>query len=312
VALPNLYWNWLNGWPSLAFYRSRPAVDVSASVGEALLLLIVGTNPATVLVWLAGLLFLLLSREARSHRALGVAFVVLLAVILFSGLRRVDRMAGIFPIVLAAGATFWDRWRGRGRGFVRFGLPALVLGFGALLLPASLPIVPPEAAARYFAALGDAPDIETADVGVELPLYLVGRLEWERLADQVAATFESLPREERERAVILAPHWVFASVVEYYGRDRDLPPIVSPHNAYWFWREEAAGRDVVLSVGVEAEVLSRSFATTRELGVFHCEHCAVFRPDLPILVSTGPIRPIEELLSGWRHFSIEAAPALRR
>jgi len=312
LASPNLYWNWLHDWPSLAFYRSRPAVDLPASFVDALALQLAGMNPATVFVWVAGLLFLLLSREARPQRAFGFAFLVLLAVMLFSGLRRVDRSAGIFPIAFAAGATFWDRWRGRGRSVVRWGLPVLVGGVGALLVPVSLPVLPPEAAARWFAALGDAPDIETADVGVELPLYLVGRLEWERMVDQVAAAWDSLPPEERERAVILAPHWVFASVIEYYGRHRGLAPVVSPHNAYWFWREDAAGRDVALSVAVESEVLSRFFAETRELDIFRCEHCAIFRPDLPILVSTGPVRRLEELLTGWRHFSIEAAPGLRR
>jgi hypothetical protein len=311
VASPNLYWNWLHDWPSLAFYRSRPAVDVSATALEAFLLLVAGLNPATLLVWGAGLLCLLFAREVRPQRAFGIALLVLLFVILVSGLRRVDRIAGILPIGFAAGAAFWDRWRGRGRGVVRWGLPALVLGVGVLALPASLPILSPETGARYFTALG-SPDIETADVGVELPLYLVGRLEWERMADQVAAAWEALPAEERERSVILAPHWVFASVVEYYGRDRGLPPVVSPHNAYWFWREEAAGRDVALSVGVESEVLAPFFAETRALGVFRCGHCAIFRPDLPILVSTGPVRPLEELLTGWRHFSIEAAPGLRR
>jgi hypothetical protein len=191
-------------------------------------------------------------------------------------------------------------------------VPALVLGVGVLALPAALPILPPVTGARYFAAIGGAPDIETGDVGVELPLFFVGRLEWERMSDQVAAAWESLPAGERGRSVILAPHWVFASAIEYYGRDRGLPPVVSPHNAYWFWRGEAAGRDVALSVGVEAQVLSRFFAETRELDVFRCEHCAIFRPDLPILISTGPVRPLEELLTGWRHFSIEAAPGLRR
>jgi hypothetical protein len=312
LASPNLYWNWVHDWPSLAFYRSRPAADVPASPVQALVLVLVGMNPASVLVWGAGVFFLLRSREARPQRAFGVAFLVLLTVILFSGQRRVDRIAGIFPIAFAAGAAFWERWQGRGRGVVRFGLPALVAGFGALVLPATLPLLPPEATARYLRAFGDAPDIETADVGVELPLYLLGRLEWERLADQVASAWESLPADQRERAVILAPHWVFASVVEYHGRDRGLPPVVSPHNAYWFWRADAAGRDVALSVAVEAEVLSRYFSETRELGIFRCEHCWSVRPDLPILVSTGPSRPVEALLEEWRHFSIEAAPGLLR
>jgi hypothetical protein len=99
-------------------------------------------------------------------------------------------------------------------------------------------------------------------------------------------------------------------VVEYYGRNRNLPPVVSPHNGYWFWREDAAGRDVVLSVAVGPEKLAPYFAQTRLLGTFRCRHCASFRPDIPIYISTGPVRPLLELLSEWRYFGIEPAPAL--
>jgi hypothetical protein len=111
---------------------------------------------------------------------------------------------------------------------------------------------------------------------------------------------------------MLAPHWVFASVLEYYGRERAFPPVVAPHNAYWFWREEAAGRDVVLSVAIPSDVLDRYFAETRELGVFRCGHCNSFRRDLPIVLAGGPVRPLVNLLAEWRYFSIEPVPQLTR
>jgi hypothetical protein len=99
-------------------------------------------------------------------------------------------------------------------------------------------------------------------------------------------------------------------VIEYYGRRRDLPPVVSPHNAYWFWRADAAGRDVVVSVAVEPEVLSRYFGETRQLGVFRCQYCTIFRPDMRIQVSKRPVRPLVDLLTEWRSFNILPAPAL--
>jgi len=52
-------------------------------------------------------------------------------------------------------------------------------------------------------------------------------------------------------------------------------------------------------------------AYLRDLGVFRCEYCAVFRPDLPIRVSTAPARPIEVLLAEWRDFGILPAKTLR-
>jgi 4-amino-4-deoxy-L-arabinose transferase-like glycosyltransferase len=311
VTLPNLVWNARHGWPSLAFYRSRPLVDLPATWLDALELQVMGTNQASVLVWAPGVLFLLFSRRARAHRALAIVFVTLFAVILLSGQRRADRIAGIYPVVLAAGAACWNQWTGRGHRAARTGLVALLLLFGALTIPAALPLLPPAAAGEYFDALGGQPEIERADVGPSIPLYLTGRLEWERLGDEVARAWDALPPREQARAVVLAPHWVFASVVQYYGRNRDLGPVVSPHNAYWFWRSDAAGRDVVLSVAVPEEVLSRYFAETREVAVFRCEYCTSFRPDLTLLVGKGPVRPVEELLTGWRHFGILPSPHLR-
>jgi hypothetical protein len=183
---------------------------------------------------------------------------------------------------------------------------------GALAVPATLPVLPPERVADYLSEIGGAPDVETPDVGQEVPLFLLGRLEWQRFSDEVAAALDTISAEERARAVVLAPHWVFASVIEYYGRERDLPPVVAPHNAYWFWRADAAGRDVVVSVAIEPEVLPRYFGETRLLGVFRCRHCTVFRPDMPIQLSKRPVRPLADLLIEWRFFSIQAAPALLR
>ena len=311
LALPNLVWNALNGWPSLAFYRSRPAADLPATALQALELQVLGANPANLLIWAPGVLFLLFSRRARAQRPLAIAFLTLFAVILFSGQRRADRIAGIYPVVLAAGASFWDRWRGRGYRAVRTALTAVVLAFGALVVPASLPILSPRGVERFFEAIGEKPEIETVDVGQALPLYLAGRLWAEPFAEKVLEAWEALPRMQQERAVVLAPHWVFASVVEYYGRGRGLPPVVAPHNAYWFWREEAAGHDVVLAVAIPSSVLSRYFAETNELGTIVCERCASFGREVPIAVVSGPVRPLEELLSEWRHFSIEATPHLR-
>jgi MFS family permease len=311
LAMPNVLWNALNDWPSLVFYRSRPAIDLPATLLEALELQVVGANPANVLIWIPGALFLFSSRKAPSYRPLAIVFFALFLVILLSGQRRADRIAGIYPIVLAAGAACWDRWRGRGYRLVRIALITVVSSLGALMATVTLPIMSPESVGRAFEAFGESPEIEISDVGQPIPIYLAGRLEWERFAHEVLDAWEALDPTEQERAVVLAPHWLYASVVQYYGIRRDLPPVVSPHNAYWFWREDAAGRDVVLAVAISSDVLARYFATTRELGVFRCEYCTSYRTELPIVLGADPVRPLEELLLDWRHFGIEPVPQLR-
>lgn len=174
-----------------------------------------------------------------------------------------------------------------------------------------LPVLSPDVTRAYFERIDERPEIEAADVGQLLPVHLNGRLEWERLAADVAAAVEALPAEVRARSVVLTSHWVYASVVEYYGRDRDLPPVVSPHNAYYFWRDDARGRDVVVAVGIDRSVLDRDFGETSLLGTFRCRHCTRWRPDAPIHLSRLPRRPLVDLLEEWRHFGIDPAPVLR-
>ena len=181
-----------------------------------------------------------------------------------------------------------------------------------LVLPPSLPLLPPATVSRYFEAIGERPEIETGDRGANLPLYLSGRLEWKRFAREIIGAWQTLPPDERDRTAILASHWVFASVIEYYGRGGELPPVVSPHNAYYFWRAEAAGRDIVFSFDVHPDALAESFGHTREIGHFRCQHCTHVRTDRTFRLSYAPKRPLEELLLEWRHFGITQAEKLVR
>lgn len=313
LAFPNLYWNLVNEWPSLAFYRSvGEEKNIPTSPADALLLQFAAMNPATVFVSVPGLLYLLFSRRARRYRALGITFLMLLLVIVFSGQRRGDRIVGSYAIVFAAGGAFWDHWATRTwRRRVRWAVPAMLLLVGALVVPVSLPVLSPQSAESYFEAIGETPELEAADVGHKIPLHLLGRLEWDEVARTVVSAVEELSPDERGRAVVLAPHWVYASVVEYYGRNSALPPVVSPQNAYYFWRREAVGHDIAVSIAIDPAVLARYFAETRTVGMFRCRYCANWRRDMPVTVSYGPTQPIEELLHDWRYFGSGPSPALR-
>ena len=109
---------------------------------------------------------------------------------------------------------------------------------------------------------------------------------------------------------MLTPHWLYASVLEYYWRDRDLPPITSPHNAYWFWRNEAAGRDVAIAVGIPKTSLRPHFAQVRRIDLFECEYCVSWRSDIPIVLATEPSKPLLDLVTEWKHFGILPVPEL--
>ncbi len=309
LASPNLIWNFLNGWPSLHFYLSRSTVNVPTNMLEALGIQIFGTNPGTLLVTVSGLVGLLASKRMRRYRPLGIAAAILIGFIVMSGLRRGDRIAGIYPLLFAAGATILGQQKGRitraGRLTVTVSILLLAIPVGRL----SLPIRPPEKIAAFFRSIGQSPDIESEE-NAALPLYLSARLEWERFADQVLRAADAIPVTERDRVAILSPHWLYASIIEYYGRNRDIPPVISPHNAYYFRRNDADGRDIVMSVGIDPLLLERYFAHTEVLDIFECEYCVSWRPDIPMTLSRKPKQPMTQYLEEWQHFGLTASPAL--
>jgi hypothetical protein len=309
IASPNLLWNAVNDWPSLGFYMSRAEVgNLPTSVGDALFLQVAGTNPIAAAVWIPGVWFLCFSKAGRRYRGLGIAFALLFVVIVLSGQRRGDRIAGAYPVVFAAGAAAWDLWRFRGRTVLRGIVATALVGVGVLLLPPSLPITSLENVAAWFDAVDESPTIEATDVGEKVPLTLSGRVGWQAFAEHVIAQWRALPPEQRSRAAIVTSHWVFASVIEYYGRDVDLPPVVSPHNAYAFWNDRIEGRDVVVSVDVRREALDRAFADTRALQRYTCAACPAFRPELEIHVSSRPLEPLAVWLEAHRHYGLTPVP----
>ena len=77
IFLPNLIWNIPHHWPFLELMQNVRATgkDVILPPGRYLLQQIMMMNPVSFPFWFGGLLFYFFTREARSYRALGWAFV---------------------------------------------------------------------------------------------------------------------------------------------------------------------------------------------------------------------------------------------
>ncbi len=129
IFLPHLLWQHANGWPTLEFManaRRDKMAPLSAPgfVREALL----QTAPMAWL-WIVGVAWLLLARAAGRWRALGFAFLVVLAVLAFGG-GKPYYLAAAYALAFAAGAVAVETWTaGRARA-LRPILAVLMAGVG--------------------------------------------------------------------------------------------------------------------------------------------------------------------------------------
>lgn len=308
IAAPNALWQAAHGWPSLEFYANAHALKNLPTPPLAVLAnQIIFMGPITAPVWLAGLGFFLVSRDGRPLRGIGWAYLVLLAALVAAQSSRPDRMGGIYPALLAAGAVVVERLAQR-RPWLGRSMVALLLAGAIAFAPLGLPLLPPAVLARYVAWLGIVPQIERGQgKRVELPQWFADRFGWEQLVRQVAEVHRSLPPEDRQRTLIVAPSYGHAGAVELLWPDRDPPPVVSAHNTWFFWSKDVLAREpfeVAIGMGLR-QSLAHTYSQVEEVAVYDCDYCIAWRDRMPIHVARHPHVTRAELLAGWekaRHF----------
>ena len=310
VAMPNIVWQVVNGWPSLEFYRNAHLLkNVPAPPLASLAAQVLVNNPFAAPIWIAGLASLLVSRRARDLRFLGVGFLVLLALHVASQTSRADRTSAAYPVLFAAGAIAIERALGRLRErrpalarSVAVAIPAIVVLGAVVPSPAVLPILPPAVTARYTSALGLTAQAERGKSS-PIPQLLADRTGWESYVDDVARVYRSLPASDQTQVVFYAPSYGQAGSLELFGPPRGLPNrVIGAQNTYWHWSVGKTNTDVLIAVDPDPETLRHLFAEVWEAGRIRCDYCMSWRNDIPIFVARRSIAPVDSIWPRARHY----------
>ena len=300
IALPNIWWQIANGFPSLEFYHNAHFLkNVPSPPLRTLLTLAFSINPLTLPVWIAGFAFLLWRVDGKAFRFLGVTCVLLLAMHVASQTSRPDRVTGIFPILLAAGAIFTEQLIRAKAG--RAALAGAVAAAGLALAPLVVPLLPPSTLARYSAALGANQSGERGKTS-PIPQLLADRTGWESYVDDVERVYKSLSPEDRQRAIIYAPSYGQAGAIELLGPARGLPRVIGAQNTYWHWSSGHTNTEVLIAVDASARRLRGLFRDVRVAGRVECDYCMSWRNNVEILVARGSIAPMESTWALVRHY----------
>lgn len=267
LFLPNLLWMAGHGFPHLEMLANIRAngrdVELSpfAFLGQQVLFL----NPVAAPVWLAGLVSLL-TGGARRFRALGIAFLAFMALMLLTG-GRPYYPAPFYPTLLAFGAIAVERGlAGLGRSWPAPVYAGAVASSGILLAPLFLPCLPPQTLILYGQATGIAqPRIENHRLGL-LPQLFADRFGWPEMAAEVARVYHALPAHDRECAAIFGQNYGQAGAVDLFGPELGLPQAISGHLTYWHWGPGNATGEVVIVLDDDRETLERYFESVELAG----------------------------------------------
>ncbi len=240
---PYLVWQARHGWPELTVSRgiANGASGTSTPrwlfLPEQLAIVSVFLAP----VWIAGLVRLFRAPPLRFARAIGWAYVLLAVVFVIAG-GKVYYIAGIYPLLLAAGAQPTLSWMRRGRRRLRRGALALALSLSAL--------------ASVVIELPVTPIRDLHNTSFE---YDIGEtVAWPTYVREIATAWNGLPASVRAHAAILTSNYGEAGAVDRYGPALALPPAYSGHMGFWYWGPPPASATSVLGVGLTLDISSAS------------------------------------------------------
>jgi len=289
------------GWPFFTQMADLRAVQLErvtwgAFLGEQALMM----GPA-ILLAVAGAVRLVVRPRTSAERAAGLAVAgAFLFLLLLHG--KAYYAGPVYPTLVAAGAAWPGGRAGVGRvpRVVLGAILALQAGFGIVILPMGLPVLPPVPMAAYAARLGVADATRTnTGVQLDLPQDYADMLGWSAFADTVARVFDDLPEAERRTASLLATNYGRAGALDWYGRRLGLPPAVAPVGSYWFWGPGARSWDVAVIAGSDSADLAGYFRDVRRAARMIDERRVPEERDVTVWVVRGPIEPMSEV---WPRF----------
>lgn len=300
IALPNVVWQAVHGFPFLELLRNDNSGNLIGTPLQFALLQIFLMNFVLLPLWLTGVIAPFVSPRLRDVRFLSIAFVVTAIIILISH-GKAYYMTPAYPAMFAIGAAAVTR------------LPRLLVGIWAALaalnavpaMPFVLALEPP---AKLRNTIEHEPfkmkPMERAGIGAPLMQVLSDEFGWRRLAAKVSAVYASLPPAERTRAAVWASNYGEAAAIDVYGRG--LPPALSGSNQYYLWGPRGFDGSVVLAVNGDPGEWSRLCSSARVIGTFGSSPYAMpYETHRPIVLCTGMREPLERVWPQFKHYGIE-------
>jgi 4-amino-4-deoxy-L-arabinose transferase-like glycosyltransferase len=205
-------------------------------------------SPPLVPIWIAGLVRLLRAPALRWCRSFGVAYGVLLVLLVITG-GKPYYLASMFPLLLAAGAEPTLAWFARHRVWWRAWVGFAVVG-AAISAIITLPLEP----------LG-----HLHDTGIVALNYDAGEtVGWPSYVTEIATAWRSLPPDANR--VILAENYGEAGAVDRYGPQWHLPSAYGVQNAFWLWGPPPATATSALVFGFTHRQLEQTFVEIHRVG----------------------------------------------
>jgi hypothetical protein len=255
VGSPNLIYQVTHDFPQLKMAEALADNKGDDARTTLLPLQIIMLGLPYTPIWIAGIVTLFRDRRLRPVRALGVAYLLLVAVLFVIGGQPYYSM-GLLLAMYAIGCAPTARWLA-GRRWRQALMAAGVVVNVASSAVIALPIVPVD-------RLGDTAIPEINQVTRD-------QIGWPTYVRQIADVYAALPADDRARAVIVTGNYGEYGAVDRYGGPYGLPKVYSGQNELYYLGRPPDSATVVLFVLEDPDLdrLGQAFASCSVSGRLH-------------------------------------------
>ncbi|HNR31241.1 MAG TPA: glycosyltransferase family 39 protein [Candidatus Hydrogenedentes bacterium] len=300
IILPNLVWQARHDWPTWEFVYGMNR-DLMSRIPRALFVVgqVFYQHPFNVLLWLAGLAWFLLAKNAEPYHAFGWLFLTVFLLLLVAK-SKIYYLAPAFPMLLAAGAVaIQDVLERRALHWPKAAIPAVLLLGGLLTVPVALPVLSIDRVDNY---------VRAATFGALDNIYEVtgtwhDQFGWENQAATVAQVFERLTPEEQADCLIIVSNFGQAGAIDMFGPAYGLPRATCVHQNYFFWGPGPGSGQIAVAYGIGADFLGLLYEEVETAGRITCEQTVRYENNLPVYLCRGPKISLHD---AWKEFRIIA------
>ncbi len=284
IAMPNLFWQMHNGWPTWQFLHNpaRPIIHHSllGFIRQQLLLFNIIS-----LFWIPGVFWLLFSKSAYRFRFLAIGYIVFVF-LMFALHAKNYYLAPYYLVLIAAGAVAWERSTQNRRWAMATVLSLLVI-YDLALLPMALPVLKPEIYLKYRNTVNarimrSSTDPEANSLGQ----WFADRFGWPEMVENVAKAYESLPPSEKSRTAILSQFYGDASAIDILGDKYGLPQAISGNQNFWLWGPRGYDGENVIAVGFSRDEIPPMFRSVTQVGQVYSRYSMDYE-NQPIFLCKG-------------------------
>lgn len=244
IILPNIWWQFQHNWPLFHHMKELQETQLIYMNPSGFLIDQLMMFMATVLIWIAGLIWFLKNKQ---WRFLAITYILVIALLIL-GRGKSYYAAGIYPMLLAAGAVAWERWTEK-RNWIRYVVTIMIIGVTYIILPMLLPIWKPEKLATFYKKYGIEHQWEDQK-NHDLPQDFADMLGWKELTEKTESFFNTLPDSTKANVVIYCRHYGQAGSLLFYGKDSYFRnKVISDNGSFLSWTPDKIRMKDLLFVG---------------------------------------------------------------